>query len=325
MIVVDSVEKVYQETPVVSDVSFEVKSGQTLILLGTSGSGKTTILKMINRLIEPSAGSIRLDGKDIRQEQPESLRRKIGYVIQQSGLFPHYTVDKNIGIVPSLLGWSESRVEQRVGELIQTVGLSAEQRTRYPHELSGGQQQRVGIARALAADPPVVLMDEPFGALDPITKQQMTQEFASLGMLREKTVVLVTHDVVEAFTLGDSICLLDQGEMQQWGSPKELLFRPKNDFVRSFFRTQRLRLALEVLTVDDVLKFCQTENVSAPTEAPAEVTKAASVFAALDEMERKRATNVAVIRSNTTNLILDRSQLLQGFFEYQRAYATDQF
>lgn len=319
MISVASVGKKYQEQ-VVSDVSFTVEAGGTLVLLGTSGSGKTTILKMINRLVEPSTGSIHIDGENISDLRPERLRRKMGYVIQQSGLFPHYSVGENIGLVPSLLGWSPSRIDRRVRELIKVVGLSESQRTRYPHELSGGQQQRVGIARALAADPPLILMDEPFGALDPITKQQMTQEFASLGMLREKTVVLVTHDVLEAFTLGDTICLLDAGKVQQLGRPQELLFRPANEFVRSFFRTQQLRLALEVLTLRDIAPYCSVERENLSEGKAVNLPLSTTIFSALDEIEKQQATGVRLQEEESR--ILDRGQLLSGLFEYQRTYAS---
>ena len=318
MINVESISKFYQDQKVISDVSFTVDKGETLVLLGTSGSGKTTVLKMINRLIEPDAGRIQIDQEDIQQSRPEVLRRKIGYVIQQSGLFPHYSVGQNIGLVPSLLKWSTQRMEQRTHELLQVVGLSASLYNRYPHELSGGQQQRVGIARALAADPPIILMDEPFGALDPITKQQMSREFASLGMLRKKTVVLVTHDVLEAFTLGDRVCLLDEGKIQQWGTPKDLLFSPKNDFVRSFFATQRLRLAMEVLLIIDIINFCPSEN-NMVAGSPIQVTESASIFSVLSTMEERKASKILVEQKNANAIVLNRSQLLQGFFSYQEA------
>ena len=318
MIEVESVSKGYGDHTVVSDASFTVARGETLVLLGTSGSGKTTILKMINRLIDPDSGSIRVDGEDVKGVEPEGLRRKMGYVIQQSGLFPHYSIEENIGLVPTLVGWSANDIKQRVKELIGVVGLSDQHLERYPHELSGGQQQRVGIARALAADPPVILMDEPFGALDPITKQQMTHEFASLGMLREKTVVLVTHDVLEAFTLGDHICLLDQGKVQQLGTPKELLFSPKNEFVRSFFRAQQLRLGLEVVTVKDIIK-PSPEDVSTGSsdKNTIKISASASIFEVLDQFDEKSVSQV-VIEREQEDLVLDRYQLLQWFFDYQQ-------
>ncbi len=318
MIAVEAVSKMYGGQAVVSDVSFTVAQGKTLVLLGTSGSGKTTVLKMINRLVEPTEGSICIDGEDINRGKPEVLRRKIGYVIQQSGLFPHYTVYENIALVPTLVGWPTDKIRQRVQTLLEVVGLSAAYAERYPHELSGGQQQRVGIGRALAADPPVVLMDEPFGALDPITKQQMTREFASLGMLREKTIVLVTHDVLEAFTLGDHIYLLDGGVVQQGGTPKELLFKPKNDFVRSFFQAQRLRLAMEVLTIDDLT----TESVTEPPEnlpeaRPVRVPKETTIFGVLEVMEEEQASWV-LVSGLSKEVVISREQMLQRFFAYQQ-------
>ena len=318
MITVSSISKMYGGEEVVSDVSFTVERGKTLVLLGTSGSGKTTVLKMINRLVEPTEGSICIDGKDISQGKPEVLRRKIGYVIQQSGLFPHYTVYENIALVPTLIGWPADKIRQRVQTLLEVVGLSAEHSERYPHELSGGQQQRVGIGRALAADPPLVLMDEPFGALDPITKQQMTREFASLGMLRKKTVVLVTHDVLEAFTLGDQIYLLDGGKVQQGGTPRELLFRPKNDFVRSFFQTQRLRLAMEVLTVGDLVPGSVSElTEKAADDRAVSVSKETTIFRVLEAMEEGQTSWVSV-SGLVKKVIISREQMLQRFFAYQQ-------
>lgn len=317
MITVSSVSKIYGDQAVVSDISFTVEQGKTLVLLGTSGSGKTTVLKMINRLVEPTKGSIYIDGEDISHGKPEVLRRKIGYVIQQSGLFPHYTVYENIALVPMLVGWPADKIHQRVQMLLEVVGLSEAYAERYPHELSGGQQQRVGIGRALAADPPLVLMDEPFGALDPITKQQMTREFASLGMLREKTVVLVTHDVLEAFALGDQICLMDKGVVQQGGTPIELLFQPKNDFVRSFFQSQRLRLAMEVLTVGDLVTGLVAKSLKSPSDAsPVSVQRGTTIFQVLEVMEEAQTSWVSV-RQTSEDVIISREQLLQKFFAYE--------
>ena len=317
MIAVESVSKAYDSHSVVSNVSFTVAAGETLVLLGTSGSGKTTLLRMINRLVKPTVGTIRLDNKDVSQVKPEELRRKIGYVIQQSGLFPHYSVEQNIELVPTLLGWSHSRTKQRVRELLEVVGLEPQYAKRYPHELSGGQQQRVGIARALAADPPVILMDEPFGALDPITKQQMAHEFASWGVLQEKTIVMVTHDVLEAFALGDHICLLDQGRIQQEGTPKELLFRPKNEFVHSFFRTQQLRLGLEVVRLKDIMGLHQPSTVDDRQEGHiSRIAESASVFEALDRLEEGKS-RLIVEREGGTNVAVDRYQLLRYFLDAQ--------
>ena len=315
MIAVTEISKKYEGKPVVNQVSFEVKKGQNLILLGTSGSGKTTVLKMLNRLIEPSSGMICLDGQDVRNMPVESLRRNMGYVIQQSGLFPHYTVRENIALVPKLLRWSAADIRRRTDELIQLVGLSAEFLSRYPTELSGGQQQRVGIARALAANPPIILLDEPFGALDPITKQQIVEEFTTLETLKEKTVVMVTHDVFEAITIGDTICLLDQGKVQQIGTPHELLFSPANDFVRSFFDAQRFRLELQIVRLQEV------EKVMTPQERnQARVNSTAAVKVQFDDslwkiLSMLEKENKAFLRMD--KVLMDRRLLLTLFYRYK--------
>ncbi len=253
MIEVQGLTKAFDEKRVVTDLSFKVDEGETLVLLGTSGCGKTTTLKMLNKLIEPSAGEVYIDGKALSHDKPEDLRKKIGYVIQSIGLFPHYTIAENIAVVPNLLKWEKDKVVQRVEYLLTLTGLSLDLLNRYPHELSGGQQQRVGLARALAADPPIILLDEPFGALDPLTRRSIQTEFKGLEALIRKTMVLVTHDVFEAIELGDSICLLDKGRLQQLGSPKELIFHPSNEFVWDYFKTQRFQLEMKVLTLKDLL------------------------------------------------------------------------
>ena len=218
----------------VDDVSLHVGRGETLVLLGTSGCGKTTTLKMVNRLIEPSSGSVRVDGVDVANQSGPDLRRRIGYVIQDGGLFPHYTIAEAIATVPKLLGWTPDQIQDRTRELIDKLQLPESLLDRYPAELSGGQRQRVGLARALAARPPVVLMDEPFGALDPFTRRHVRREVFGLSELRETTVVLVTHDVGEAFELADRIALMDKGRLVQIGPPDELLNHPANAFVRDF-------------------------------------------------------------------------------------------
>ena len=206
------------------DVSLRVAQGETLVLLGRSGAGKTTALKLINRLLEPSSGTVRVDGKSTLEWDPIALRRRIGYVIQETGLFPHYTVAENVALVPRLEGWSDERQERRTRELLALVGLDhGEFLGRYPHELSGGQRQRVGVARALAADPPILLMDEPFGALDPLTRGDVRREFHDLQARLGKTIVIVTHDISEALLLGTRIGLMEAGELRGIYSPREFL------------------------------------------------------------------------------------------------------
>jgi osmoprotectant transport system ATP-binding protein len=206
------------------DLNLEVRPGETLVLLGRSGSGKTTVLKLINRLLEPAAGEVHVEQRSTRDWDPIQLRRRIGYVIQETGLFPHFTVERNVALVPRLEGWAPQRIRARVEELLQLVGLEPEMfRARFPHQLSGGQRQRVGVARALAADPPILLMDEPFGALDPLTRAEIQTEFLALQQRLEKTIVFVTHDLREALLLGSRIALMDDGQLAGVFAPREFL------------------------------------------------------------------------------------------------------
>ena len=228
------VTKRYHDRPVVDDLTLSIATGETLVLLGTSGCGKTTTLKMLNRLIDADAGTIEINGTNIRQQEPHLLRRSIGYVIQDAGLFPHYTVADNMAVVPRLLNWETDRIRQRTRELLTMLRLPDSVLTRFPDQLSGGQRQRVGLARALATDPPIILMDEPFAALDPITRAAIRREFRELEALQQKTIVLVTHDVREAIALGDRIALMDAGRIIQIGPAGELQDRPATDFVREY-------------------------------------------------------------------------------------------
>ena len=255
MIELRDVSKIYDNSKVAVDkISFDVGEGEVFGLIGTSGCGKTTTLKMINRLVEPSGGDILVDGISVMNRPAEELRRNIGYVIQSIGLFPHYTIEQNISVVPRLLKWDEQRIASRSRELLSLVGLPPDEFAhRKPEALSGGQQQRVGLARALAGDPELLLMDEPFGALDPITKERVRKEFKNLLHDINKTVILVTHDVIEAFEFCERICLMDQGKARQTGTPKELLFEPADDFVQSFFDNHRLQLEMMSITVGDIL------------------------------------------------------------------------
>ena len=222
----------------VRDLDLTIAAGETLCLIGPSGCGKTTTMRLVNRLIEPTSGTITVDGQDIREQDPIRLRRQIGYVIQSGGLFPHMTVAGNIGLLCEVEGWESERIQRRVAELLELVNLPpTEFAARRPAELSGGQRQRVGVARALALDPSIVLMDEPFGALDPITRDQLHDEFTSLKATVKKTIVLVTHDMREAFKLGDRIALMDRGEIVQIGSAADFRERPVSPFVETFLRS----------------------------------------------------------------------------------------
>ncbi len=240
--------------PVVDNISFRLPKGKTLVLLGTSGSGKTTTLKMLNRLVEPSGGSVIIGGRNVLLEEPHTLRRKIGYVIQNIGLLPHMTVGQNISIVPRLLGWNEKTITDRVEFLLDLLNLQDVGPSRLPSELSGGQQQRVGLARALAGDPDIVLMDEPFGALDPITRIAIRKEFLALEEILRKTLVIVTHDVPEAWEMGDLICIMDKGKIVQQGSPYELVWHPQNEFVREFLKPHRSQLEMMTITLGQIDK-----------------------------------------------------------------------
>ncbi len=247
----------------VDNLSLDIESGTIMALLGPSGCGKTTTLRMINRLIEPTSGTIEIDGVDVMSQSAQELRRGIGYVIQQVGLFPHRTIASNIATVPSMLGWEKQRTAARVEELTTLVGLEHELLDRYPDELSGGQQQRVGVARALAADPPVLLMDEPFGAVDPIVRGRLQDELLDLQTKVGKTIVLVTHDVDEALRVADRIALMNVGGViEQLASPDELMRAPANDFVKSFVGEDRglRRLALNSVSA---LRFHQGPVVAA--------------------------------------------------------------
>jgi len=250
-ILLDQVRKEYPDgTVAVEALSLDIEAGEIAVLVGPSGCGKTTTMRMINRLVEPSGGRILVDGDDVTSVDPVKLRRRIGYVIQQVGLFPHQTVATNIATVPTLLGWDKARARARVGELLELVGLDAAYGKRYPQELSGGQRQRVGVARALAADPPVLLMDEPFAAVDPIARDRLQVEFLRLHEQVCTTVVFVTHDIDEAIRLGDRIAVMREGgHLEQFADPATLLSDPATDFVADFVGAERTLRRLSVVDV----------------------------------------------------------------------------
>ncbi len=246
MIVLSGITKTFDggKSFAVRDLTLEVSDGETLVLLGSSGCGKTTTLKMINRLIDPTSGTIEVDGREVPRLDPIELRRSMGYVFQGIGLFPHMTVRRNIEIVPRLLGWPAARRRARANELLALIGLdSGEYADRLPEELSGGQQQRVGVARALAADPACLLMDEPFGALDALTRDTLQQELLRLKAQLHKTIVFVTHDIFEALTIADRIAILHEGRLEQIGTKDEVLSTPDTPFVRDLFAKPAKQLA----------------------------------------------------------------------------------
>ncbi|MBW8687459.1 ABC transporter ATP-binding protein [Chitinophaga rhizophila] len=321
MIKLEHVNKSFHNgKPAVSDISLDVNTGETLVLLGTSGSGKTTTLRMINRLIAPDSGQIYVNGMNVNTHEITSLRRTIGYVLQDNGLFPHYTVAENIGIVPALLKWDKKRIDDRIRTLMQKLHLPpGEYYNAYPQQLSGGQQQRVGLARALAADPPVLLMDEPFGALDPVTRASVRKEFRSLDEINNKTVIMVTHDVQEAFELGDRICLMDNGMVQQTGTPAALLFSPANDFVRAFFDDQRLLLELKAVRLADVRPWLDT-NTPPSTADTAVLQEETSCWQAMEQLTMLSSLNY----TNRGNLIsIDTSGLMHAFTQYKQTISSN--
>ncbi|WP_425058805.1 Osmoprotectant import ATP-binding protein OsmV [Sporomusa carbonis] len=257
MIELKEVTKLYkgQVAPAVDRLSLTIEKGETCTFLGPSGCGKSTTLRMINRMIEPSSGTIRINGKDVKEEDPNKLRMGIGYVIQQIGLLPHRTVAENIAIVPRLYGWPKEKINERVDELLRLIGLDPEMtRNKYPSQLSGGQMQRIGVARAMAVDPPVMLMDEPFGAVDPIARNYLQDEFLRLQKEMKKTICFVTHDINEAIKMGDKIAIFNQGKLVQHGTPQEILTRPANDFVRDFIGYDRVVKKLSLFQVKELTR-----------------------------------------------------------------------
>ena len=242
------------EQPAVNNLTMDVLRGEVLVLVGPSGCGKSTTLRLINRLIEPTSGKIYLDGEDVTDINPSDLRRRIGYVIQQVGLFPHRTIAENIATVPKLLGWDKKRIDERIDELLELVSMDpAIYRERYPKELSGGQAQRVGVARALAADPDVLLMDEPFGAIDPITRDRLQNEFLRLQQDLQKTIVFVTHDIDEAIKMGNKIAILREGsEIAQLDTPEAILAEPADDFVENFLGSGAILKSLTLAKIKDM-------------------------------------------------------------------------
>jgi osmoprotectant transport system ATP-binding protein len=278
----------------VDRLDLTVPDGEVVVFVGPSGCGKTTTMRMVNRMIEPTSGTVTVNGRDVMQTPAAELRRGIGYVIQQIGLFPHRTTAQNIATVPELLGWDKSRVRQRVTELMDTVGLPETAADRYPHQLSGGQRQRVGVARALAVDPPIMLMDEPFGAVDPLVRSKLQEEFLRLQSVVRKTIIFVTHDIDEAITMGDRIAILAEGGvLQQYDTPAAILAEPANDFVIDFLGAERGLKRLALIPVSELK--AEPGPVVRPTDG------------------RTRAQEVAAAAGTDWVVLVDDAGLLRGW------------
>ncbi|KPJ86623.1 MAG: glycine betaine ABC transporter ATP-binding protein [Spirochaetes bacterium DG_61] len=263
MIELVDITKKYGDFVAVDQISLKIKQGEVCVLLGPSGCGKSTTLKMINRMLEPTSGSVFIDGQNVRELKPELLRRKIGYVIQYVGLFPHMTVSENIGIVPKLLGWEKEKIARRTAELLELIGLDPGlYGSKYPQELSGGEAQRIGVARALAADPPILLMDEPFGAVDPLTREILQTEFVKIQRELKKTVVFVTHDLEEAIRVAVRIVLMRDGRLVQHDTPENILAHPKNRFVHDFIGADRALKRLSRFPVSNIMRKAPTVSRS---------------------------------------------------------------
>lgn len=300
MLTLENVSKTYKGgKKAVNNVNLKIAKGEFICFIGPSGCGKTTTMKMINRLIEPSAGKIFIDGENIMDQDPVELRRKIGYVIQQIGLFPHMTIQQNISLVPKLLKWPEQQRKERARELLKLVDMGPEYLDRYPHELSGGQQQRIGVLRALAAEPPLILMDEPFGALDPITRDSLQEEFKKLQKTLHKTIVFVTHDMDEAIKLADRIVILKAGEIVQVGTPDDILRNPADEFVEEFIGKERLIQS----SSPDVERVDQIMNTQ-----PVTITADKTLSEAIQLMRQERVDSL---------LVVDDERVLQGYVDVE--------
>lgn len=315
MIRFEGVNKTYEDGFVaIKNLNLEFSEGGINVLIGPSGCGKTTTMKLINRLIHPSKGKVYVHGKDISKIDPVELRRSIGYVIQNIGLFPHMTIARNVAVVPRLLKWDKERIDRRVDELLTMVNLDPDTyRNRYPSELSGGQQQRIGVIRALAAEPSIILMDEPFSALDPISREQLQDELIRLQQELKKTIVFVTHDMDEAIKIADNIVLMKDGEIVQQGSPEQILRHPANDFVKSFVGKKRLQNGgehpEELPTVDEVM-----------AEQPVTAFPSRGLAEAIKIMERRRVDSLIVVDKN--NKLLGHASIFQVLDRFREENMT---
>lgn len=311
----NNVNKVYEDGfHALKNINLEMKKGEITVLIGPSGCGKSTTMKLINRLISPSSGEVLINGRNVNEIDPVKLRRNIGYVIQSIGLFPHMTIGRNVGIVPRLKKWDADKINRRIDELMRLVGLPPETyRDRYPSELSGGQQQRIGVIRALAADPDIILMDEPFSALDPISREQLQDELIRLQQELRKTIVFVTHDMDEALKIADTIVLMKEGQIVQTGTPETILRHPANDFVRTFIGEKRLMpdSLYEIPTVDEVM--VRKPVTAFPTRGLAE---------AIRLMEQRKVDSLFIVdRDNHLQGIVSIYQVLDQYGEENKTVA----
>lgn len=311
MITFQNVTKKFDEFVAVDDLTVHFKPGETNVLIGPSGCGKTTTLRMINRLIEPSQGNILINGTDIGEMNPVELRRNIGYVIQQIGLFPHMSIAENVGLVPFLKDYPEAKRKQRIEELLEFVDMPASKfSNRYPNELSGGQQQRIGVARALAADPDIMLMDEPFGALDPITRCTLQEEFLSMQDKIQKTVVFVTHDMDEALKLADNILIMKDGKVLQYDSPMEILRNPCHGFVEEFIGKERLLKKPEYINVKDIM-----------IKHPVTINPERTLAQAMEKMRQRKVDSLMVVDSMGRFVgLVTASDVLDNIDKVDRVY-----
>ncbi len=319
MVELINVSKTFGAISAVDGLSFDVSNGENLILLGTSGCGKTTALKMINRLIEPDSGSILVNGKNILHQKKELLRRDIGYVMQSNGLFPHFTVAQNISVVPKLLNWDIKKITSRINELLEKMHLPLQLLQQYPHQLSGGQQQRVGLARAIIANTPLLLMDEPFGALDNVTRTDIQKEFKAMEEFQQKTIIMVTHDVQEAFELGDRIALMHHGKIVQIGTPKQLLYEPLNSFTKDFLAGQRLALSLKLVKIDDLWKQFNLGLTLEGEYLPSTI----SVWDAMDHFQHASNKTLKLINLRGEFKTINFENLTTAFRQYQISKGDD--
>lgn len=292
MIEFKNVSKRFKDVTVLKDITFEIEEGKLVVLIGLSGCGKTTTLKMINRLIKPTTGSITINGEDISKKNLIELRRNIGYVIQQTGLFPHMTIRENMEIIPRVEKLDNDKINKKTLELMEMVGLDEELLDRYPTELSGGQQQRVGVARAFALDPDVILMDEPFSALDPITRNSLQEELVKLQSEVNKTIVFVTHDMSEAIKIADKICIMDKGEIIQYDTPENILKTPVNEFVSEFVGKNRIWESPEYIRAEDIM----IDNVVS-------CVYTLSLSRALDKMRSAKVNSILVVDDKTKKMV----------------------